>query len=743
MLVTNVSDNLARKYNKMYNVKRAKSMIAFLLLAVTTPSATLNTMLSDQSAVTSPVAATVTRVPAIVGGEAELPCDTRPPMRNDSLLLVVWYRDDDPVYSYDTRETGQAAHWVEQPYIGRAHWHNVPTPGLLMRDVQARDRATYRCRVDFYISPTRNFKISLDIIELPSKPVVFDEYGKEITTTAGPYHEGGEFKLICSVTGGYPTPRIQWLQDDTVMATLSGSEILAPTRSLSLVIRNATRAHLSAMYTCSADNTLLSPPQKTTVKVDLYLKPLTVEIISREQPLSVGRKSELWCKTTGARPPAIITWWLGGKKMNAVTKGTGNGQANETESSLQWIPRKENNGQVLACIAEHPNFNHSNIETKLPLNIYYMPESTIYFGGNMNPHDIEEGDNVYFGCKVDANPPAYKVVWEHNNILLQHNLDNGIIMTGNTNLALKNVTKYQAGRYTCTASNVEGDGKSPALNLQIVYKPVCHKKEVKIIGAALQESTTVVCEVDAYPPPESFEWTLNSSAGSINVDPNRFTTESKESKSILTYTPVSDVDYGTLGCKATNLAGEQISPCVYTLLPATRPDPPANCTVYNLTDDSLDLLCSPGYDGGLQCIYIVEVWAEDGLVVNASNGGALWNLRRLGANRQLQMKVYAANSRGRSEHVTLSVETALKLSPRTEPQEVWEVNWAVGVFLGAALTIALILCLALIATRIHHRSRDYEVTLPALKTQKVIVQKRNLLHTADDKNPDLIPLSKE
>lgn len=43
-----------------------------------------------------------------------------------------------------------------------------------------------------------------------------------------------------------------------------------------------------------------------------------------------------------------------------------------------------------------------------------------------------------------------------------------------------------------------------------------------------------------------------------------------------------------------------------------------------------------------------------------------------------------------------------------EPQEAWEVNWAVGVFLGAALTIAFVLCLALIATKLRQRSRDYE-----------------------------------
>lgn len=32
----------------------------------------------------------------------------------------------------------------------------------------------------------------------------------------------------------------------------------------------------------------------------------------------------------------------------------------------------------------------------------------------MNPVDIEEGDDVYFECKIDANPTAYKVVWKHN-----------------------------------------------------------------------------------------------------------------------------------------------------------------------------------------------------------------------------------------------------------------------------------------------------------------------------------------
>ncbi|KAG7305687.1 hypothetical protein JYU34_009801 [Plutella xylostella] len=716
------------------------SMTLLLLVVTSSPSATLNTIMAGSSL--SSVPGTVTRVAAVVGGDAQLPCDARPPQRNDSLLLVVWYRDDNPVYSYDTRVPGPTAHWSEEAMSERARWLGSPTSALLVRSVEARDRAIYRCRVDFQVSPTRNYRIALDVIELPSKPVIFDEFGKEIDGVAGPYSEGGSFRLTCSVNGGNPTPRVQWLQGDAVLATLGAGEARDGPRSLTLEVHNATRAQLSAAYTCTADNTLLAAPQRASVRVELYLRPLSVEILSREQPLSVGRVAEVGCVTSGARPPALITWRLGGRVLSSDSEQRHSENGNETQSVLRLTPLKEYNGQILTCRAEHPKLNHSAIESKLLLNIYYVPVTTMLLGAKMNPNDIEEGDDVYFGCEVDANPPAYKVVWEHNGIQLQHNPSNGVILTGNNNLALRNVSRLQAGKYTCTASNVEGDGKSPPLSLQIVYRPLCRKREVRLIGAALQEAASVLCEVDAFPAPDTFEWTLNNSAGSIKVDPERFTTEGKEGRSVLSYTPVSDADYGSLSCRATNLAGQQVAPCIYTLLPATTPDPPTNCTVYNLTHDSLDLTCVTGYDGGLHCIYVAEVWANEGLVTNSTNSAAVWSLRRLGAKRQLTIVVYASNARGRSEHITFTVETAPRLSPRTEAQEAWEVSWALGGVLGAALTVAVVLCLALITTRLRQRARDYEVTVPSSKIQKASLPKRNSPHPPDDRNPDLIPLSK-
>lgn len=46
----------------------------------------------------------------------------------------------------------------------RAEWHAAAPSTLNIRNIVPEDRALYRCRVDFKISPTMNQKILLDVI---------------------------------------------------------------------------------------------------------------------------------------------------------------------------------------------------------------------------------------------------------------------------------------------------------------------------------------------------------------------------------------------------------------------------------------------------------------------------------------------------------------------------------------------------------------------------------------------------
>uniref|UniRef100_A0A1B0AS06 Ig-like domain-containing protein n=1 Tax=Glossina palpalis gambiensis TaxID=67801 RepID=A0A1B0AS06_9MUSC len=53
-----------------------------------------------------------------------------------------------------------------------------------------------------------------------------------------------------------------------------------------------------------------------------------------------------------------------------------------------------------------------------------IPTLQLDLGSNLNPEDIEEGDDVYFECKVHANPAAYKVIWKHNTFTFSSQVTN-------------------------------------------------------------------------------------------------------------------------------------------------------------------------------------------------------------------------------------------------------------------------------------------------------------------------------
>ncbi|VVC91099.1 unnamed protein product [Leptidea sinapis] len=310
-----------------------------------------------------------------------------------------------------------------------------------------------------------------------------------------------------------------------------------------------------------------------------------------------GGDATLPCDTRTLSPPdaALLVVWY---------KDDDSEDRNETVSFLRWTPRMEDDGRTLMCRASHPKLEHSVLETNIKLNLHFMPIITLQLGSKLNPNDIEEGDDVYFECVVHANPPAYKVVWEHNS------------------------------KYTISSTG----------------------------------------------------------------------------RSILTYTPTSDTDYGSLACRATNLAGQQIEACRYTLLPAVKPDPPTNCTTVNLTDDSAELRCFAGYDGGLQAIYFVEVWEAGQLIANVSNITPIWKLQGLGSGKALKLVFYASNARGKSELNTLRVHTLSRLALHTEAKS----------------------------------TNEESTPVQTVKAYKGAVQSANQSPIqSDDKNPDVVPFGKE
>ncbi|KAL1114815.1 hypothetical protein AAG570_007639, partial [Ranatra chinensis] len=421
---------------------------------------------------------------------------------------------------------------------------------------------------------------------------------------------------------------------------------------------------------------------------------------------------------------------------------------NVTTSALTFTPTIADNGGRLICRADNPRVAGAAQEDTWNLDVHYVPGLKLELGSKMNPEDIEEGDDVYFECKVNANPSAYKVVWKHNNQIVQHNQKGGVIVSHKA-LALQSVKRHQAGNYTCVASNVEGDGDSNMVQLKVMYKPVCRGDQKHVFGVARNEDARVLCEVDAFPPPDDFRWSFNNSAETIEIAPSRFHNSLQLSLSTLSYTPQNEMDYGTVMCWASNTAGQQRDPCVFHIVAAGHPDPPYNCSLVNQTVSSLDIDCLDGFDGGQPQLFQLEVFDLDTkyLTVNKTSRQPTFTVDGLSPGIYLKMVIYAFNSKGRSDPVVLEGFTLKTAEKQTGTPVPFAVTPIVVILVVA--TVVLVTCVVVIfgALRVRGDSagstgRTNQIQFKEKAKLPLRIDVREV-YDMDDNNPDLIPCNKD
>lgn len=88
----------------------------------------------------------------------------------------------------------------------------------------------------------------------------------------------------------------------------------------------------------------------------------------------------------------------------------------------------------------------------------------------------------------------------------------------------------------------------------------------EVHGALKHETISLVCEVEASPTTVTFQWTFNSSGDLNDVPSTKYTSQGTISR--FNYTPSTDMDYGALGCWASNEVGHSKQPCLYQVIAA-------------------------------------------------------------------------------------------------------------------------------------------------------------------------------
>lgn len=91
--------------------------------------------------------------------------------------------------------------------------------------------------------------------------------------------------------------------------------------------------------------------------------------------------------------------------------------------------------------------------------------------------------------------------------------------------------------------------------------------DVTIIGASLDESVKIRCQVEADPIEVEFTWEFNNSGENFELAPAKFDGNNGTTSEFI-YTPLSERDYGALTCWGRNIIGKQKNPCVYQIIPA-------------------------------------------------------------------------------------------------------------------------------------------------------------------------------
>ncbi|XP_074604261.1 neural cell adhesion molecule 2-like isoform X2 [Brevipalpus obovatus] len=616
-------------------------------------------------------------VESIAGSDSQLPCDFKA-HSSDQIALILWYKGSAgiPIYTLDARNTSSLARSQHSPapsYRDRA-FLDIKRESIQLHLLRVRmdDAGEYRCRIDFHKSPTEDYLVNLTVIEPPVSVTLWNLGSNEkIEGLTGPYNEGSNLSVRCSVIGGSPRPWIVWLKGTKNMVTMNSvvHNISAKETISDVFLSNLSRSDLMVKLTCKTSNSKLGQALETSIFLNINLKPSEINFKWSKMPIIGGHRTELTCIASGSRPPAKISWWLQGRRLNRARE-TISSDGNETLSVLPMTFSHRDHGKELTCHAENNGMNNASLEAKISLNIHYSPLTRIVLGDKIDGNSIREGSDVYFECIVDANPWVIEVNWLFDGSPLSSSSSSGIIIS-NQSLVLQKVKRHNRGLYSCAATNYLGVGRSDTFYLKVLYSPVCRPGQTLRYGVAPNESINITCQVDADPEDVSFNWLLNNSRETIKI--RHFSQNG--SQSVALYTPRYSDGYGKLLCFGSNRVGDQHEPCVFSIFLASPPEPVAGCRVTNQTMDSLYVSCKPGDSGGLKQIFFLEVYNSLMQKLHWSTASEIpsFHIQSLPPSTRLDLNIYAENKKGRSPSYSLSTYT-LNV-PRKEAKKFDQFNY--------------------------------------------------------------------
>ena len=297
---------------------------------------------------------------------------------------------------------------------------------------------------------------------------------------------------------------------------------------------------------------------------------------------------------------------------------------------------------------------------------------------------------------------------------------------------------------------------SPSDYKHISDVPECSPDQVMVYGVARFETVRINCDVVSNPSVGlRFHWVFNTSGESMQMENAGVRVDG--TRSTVDYTPRTELDYGNLLCWGENSIGVQRQPCTYHIIPAGPPDAVHNCTVFNQTFTSLQILCHHGFDGGLKQMFKMDLRdASTGqTLLNMSQDKSEFLLTGLIPGHGYIITVFSLNSKGISEPMTLHAFTLKETSPEQivadtsrHGQSDLVITPVLVILIAILAGLALVAVCIIFVMRVKHStalSSTYRPSSTHIALEKTSASTGSGLssnHCLSEKNPDIIPPNK-
>uniref|UniRef100_A0A8D9ETC5 Nephrin n=1 Tax=Cacopsylla melanoneura TaxID=428564 RepID=A0A8D9ETC5_9HEMI len=592
------------------------------------------------------------------------------------LANLVWYKNDKKINS-----------------VSKTTDKNTASAELTLLVNVTDNEAIYKCEAS-------NAATEIPLLEEVKFSVHFPPDHVHITRDPENLRAGTQATLTCDSSSSNPPAQMSWYREglpvlegvkNTTKPGLHGGVI----SSISLGL-NITNEINGISFTCQATNPALQRSINDAVELNVMYKPVFQEDLKTHYVGTEG--SGLIISMPARGHPAKISYTWTKDRAPLLSKQHLSVEGNVLNMTL--LNRSDAGSySVEAVNIEGAATMFFNVTVHYPARISNKSDTIV----------VSQGDTAELWCQLDGSP----LLPEHVTWRRPHSGSNleGAVLSFKNNIAyltLSGVEKKDMGAFECSVFNGLGNRTRAAPFLVVKHEPAMVELPHLMKAASNRgENAKLVCRASAAPKP-NFKWYKKDVLIQTNGTQRKYTSQVTQLnpvtyESVLTIHNIENSDYGTYSCFAKNSLGQNSTNILFTII--SRPDPPTQLSVLNMTHSTVTLAWVPGFDGGEVITYhvryrVVGSSTQQYYSVRTENATSCV-LGGLQLGTQYEFSVIAANKIGDSDY-----SDTVQASTSSLPEAIlMKADVSLSVILGIALSGALLVLLNifLIAVCIHRK----------------------------------------